>query len=287
MQIPCCSDDCDSKSLSVEEALTKIYDDLQPINGEEQLAIRDSLGRVLAEDILSKINVPPYDNSAMDGYAVQGTDLPTEGQVKLTMVGTSFAGQPYSGTIQAGQCTRIFTGAVIPNGADTVVMQEHIDKQENIITIKEGNQIGQHVRPTGEDITIGQTILKTGKYLHPVDIGLLASLGIPEVKVKRRLRVAFFSTGDELRAVGEMLEAGQIYDSNRYSLYGVLARLGVDIIDMGVVLDKPEDVEQAFLAAADCSDAIITSGGVSVGDADYVTDTLQRLGKINFWKVAM
>ncbi|MDM8567655.1 molybdopterin molybdotransferase MoeA [Candidatus Halobeggiatoa sp. HSG11] len=286
MQIPS-NNDYDSQSLTVEEALTRIYDDLQPIAGNEQLAIRNALGRVLAEDILSKINVPPHDNSAMDGYAIQGTDLPADGQIKLTMVGTSFAGQPYPGTLQAGQCTRIFTGAVIPDGADTVIMQEHIDKQGDIITISSDNQVGQHVRPTGEDIAIGQTILKTGKYLHPADIGLLASLGIPEVKVKRRLRVAFFSTGDELRAVGEMLEAGQIYDSNRYSLYGVLARLGVDIIDMGVVLDKPEDVEQAFLAAADCSDAIITSGGVSVGDADYVTDTLQRLGKVNFWKVAM
>ncbi len=287
MQISCCDNDYDSKSLTVEEALTRIYHDLQPISGDEQLAIRSALGRVLAEDILSRINVPPYANSAMDGYAVQGTDLPVAGQTKLTMVGTSFAGQPYSGTVQAGQCTRIFTGAVIPDGTDTIVMQEHIEKQENIITINTGNQVGQHVRPTGEDITIGQTILKSGKHLHPADIGLLASLGIPEVKVKRRLRVVFFSTGDELRAVGETLEKGQIYDSNRYSLYGVLSRLDVDIIDMGVVLDKREDVETAFLAAASCGDVIITSGGVSVGDADYVTETLQKLGKVNFWKVAM
>ncbi|MFK5971257.1 MAG: molybdopterin molybdotransferase MoeA [Candidatus Marithrix sp.] len=287
MQTSCCSNDYDSQLLTVEEALNKIYHDLQFINGNVQLAIRDALDRVLAEDISSKINVPPHANSAMDGYAVQGSDLPTEGKTELTMVGTSFAGQPYSGTVQAGQCTRIFTGAVIPNGTDTIIMQENIDKQENIITITTGNEIGQHIRPVGEDISIGQTILKIGKYLSPVDIGLLASLGIPEVKVKRRLRVSFFSTGDELRAVGETLEAGQIYDSNRYSLYGVLSRLGVDIIDMGVVLDKPEDVEQAFLAAADCSDVIITSGGVSVGDADYVTATLQRLGEVNFWKVAM
>ncbi|HHB92915.1 MAG TPA: molybdopterin molybdenumtransferase MoeA [Thioploca sp.] len=288
MQTSCCSNnDYDSKLLTVEEALTRIYHDLQPINGNEQLAIRDALDRVLAEDILSKINVPPHANSAMDGYAVQGSDLPTKGKTKLTMVGTSFAGKPYSGTVQAGQCARIFTGAVIPDGTDTVIMQENVDKQENVITITTGNEIGQHIRPIGEDISIGQTILKTGKYLSPVDIGLLASLGIPEVKVKRRLRVSFFSTGDELRAVGETLQAGQIYDSNRYSLYGVLSRLGVDIIDMGVVLDKPKDVEQAFLAAAECGDVIITSGGVSVGDADYVTDTLQRLGKVNFWKVAM
>ncbi|MCK5876487.1 MAG: molybdopterin molybdotransferase MoeA, partial [Candidatus Marithrix sp.] len=225
MQISCCGND--SKAISVTEALTKIYDDLQPISGNEQLSIRDALGRVLAEDISSKINVPPHNNSAMDGYAVQGTDLPTKGQAKLTMVGTSFAGQPYSGTVQAGQCIRIFTGAVIPDSTDTVIMQENITKQDDSITIGDSEQVGQHVRPTGEDIAIGQTILTTGKFLHPADIGLLASLGIPEVKVKRKLRVAFFSTGDELRAVGEILEAGQIYDSNRYSLYGVLARLGV------------------------------------------------------------
>ncbi|MDM8569990.1 molybdopterin molybdotransferase MoeA, partial [Thiotrichales bacterium HSG1] len=211
MQTSCCSND--SQAISVEAALNKIYADLKPINSNEQLAIRDALGRVLAEDILSKLNVPPHANSAMDGYAVQGNDLPTKGQTQLTMVGTSFAGQPYSGTVQAGQCTRIFTGAVIPDGTDTVIMQEHIEKQGDTITIGDGNQVGQHVRPIGEDIAIGQTILTTGKFLHPADIGLLASLGIPEVKVKRRLRVAFFSTGDELRAAGEMLAAGQIYDS--------------------------------------------------------------------------
>jgi molybdopterin molybdotransferase len=241
----------------------------------------------LAKDVLSQINVPPHENSAMDGYAVRGADLPTVGKAQLTVIGTSLAGQPYTETIQAGQCARIFTGAVIPKGTDTVIMQEHVQRSGDVIIIGAEHKTGQNVRPVGEDITIGQAVLKAGKLLSPADIGLLASLGIPEVKVFRRLRVAFFSTGDELCAVGEVPQPGQIYDSNRYTLYGMLTRLGVEIIDMGVVRDKPDEIENAFLSAANRNDAIITSGGVSVGDADYVTDTLRRLGEVNFWKVAM
>jgi len=280
-------DDFDPNSLTVEKALQRINQDLQPIHAKEQLAIREALNRVLAEDVLSQIAVPPHENSAMDGYAVRSTDLPTQGKANFTMVGTSLAGLPCTETIQAGQCARIFTGAVIPAGTDTVIMQEHVEKQGDTITIGAEHKPGQHVRPIGEDIAVGQVVLKTGKRLLPADIGLLASLGIPEVKVYRRLRVAFFSTGDELCAVGTTLKPGEIYDSNRYTLYSMLTRLGIDIIDMGVVRDKPTDIENAFQTAASCSDAIITSGGVSVGDADYVTETLHRLGKVNFWKVAM
>ncbi len=280
-------DDYDQTSLSVEQALERITQNLHPVHGEEQLAIRSALGRILAQDVFSQINVPPHDNSAMDGYAVRGADLPLQGQVQLTMIGTSLAGKPCSETIQSGQCARIFTGAVIAKGTDTVIMQEHVEQSGDIITIKTGHKNGQHVRPLGEDIKIGQTVLKAGKQLIPADIGLLSSVGISEVKVFRRLRVAFFSTGDELCPVGEVLQAGQIYDSNRYTLHGMLTRLGVDIIDMGVVRDTPEETEEAFLSAAENNDVIITSGGVSVGDADYVTDTLRRIGEINFWKVAM
>jgi molybdopterin molybdotransferase len=280
-------DDYDPNSLTVEQALQRIEQDLQAIRGEEQLAIRSALGRILAKDVLSQINVPPHENSAMDGYAVRGADLPTVGKAQLTVIGTSLAGQPYTETIQAGQCARIFTGAVIPKGTDTVIMQEHVQRSGDVIIIGAEHKTGQNVRPVGEDITIGQAVLKAGKLLSPADIGLLASLGIPEVKVFRRLRVAFFSTGDELCAVGEVPQPGQIYDSNRYTLYGMLTRLGVEIIDMGVVRDKPDEIENAFLSAANRNDAIITSGGVSVGDADYITDTLRRLGEVNFWKVAM
>ncbi len=283
----CDSDAITSKFLKVEEALERIAQDLQAIEAEEQLAIRSALGRILAENVLSNINVPPHNNSAMDGYAVRAADLPKDGKLELPVIGTSFAGIPYTETVQAGQCIRIFTGAVIPDGTDTVIMQEHVERQGDIITIGAEHKLGQNVRPIGEDIKIGDTVLKAGKKLTPADIGLLASLGIPEVKVKRCLRVAFFSTGDELCAVGQVPKSGQIYDSNRYALYGVLTRLGVELIDMGVVRDTPEDIEKAFLSAANGNDAIITSGGVSVGDADYVIETIRRIGKINFWKLAM
>lgn len=280
-------DDYDPNSLTVEEALQRIDHDLQAVRGEEQLALRSALSRVLAADVLSHIDVPGHDNSAMDGYALHGSDLPSEGQAQLTVVGTSLAGQPYTETIQAGQCARIFTGAVMPNGTDTVIMQEHVERHGDMITISANHKKGQHVRPIGEDIAVGQPVLKAGQRLRPADIGLLASLGIAEVIVKRNLRVAFFSTGDELRSVGEPLQPGQIYDSNRYTLYGMLTRLGVEMVDMGRVRDTAEQVENALLSAASCSDAIITSGGVSVGEADYVTDTLRRIGQVNFWKVAM
>lgn len=286
MKMPSC-DDYEPNSLTVEDALQRIDQDLQPVRGEEQLALRSALGRVLAADVLSHINVPGHDNSAMDGYALRGTDLPSEGQAQLTVVGTSLAGQPYTETIQAGQCARIFTGAVMPNGTDTVIMQEHVERQADLITIAANHKKGQHVRPIGEDIAVGQPVLQAGQRLRPADIGLLASLGIPELTVKRNLRVAFFSTGDELRSVGEALQPGQIYDSNRYTLHGMLTRLGVEMVDMGRVRDTAEEVENALRSAAGCSDAIITSGGVSVGEADYVTDTLRRIGEMNFWKVAM
>ncbi len=280
-------DDYDPNSLTVEVALQRIDRDLQPIVGEEQVAIRSALDRILAENILSPVNVPPHNKSAMDGYAVLGTDLPTEGKVQLAIVGTSWAGKPYTNSITTGQCARIFTGAVMPMGTDTVIMQEQVERQGEMITLSAGHRIGQHVCLTGEDLQTDQLVLITGKKLLPADIGLLASLGIAEVKVKRRLRVAFFSTGDELCSLGEVLQPGQIYDSNRYTLYALLNRLGVDMIDMGVVRDNPQAVETALLSAALISDAIVTSGGVSVGDADYVTETLRRLGEINFWKIAM
>ncbi|MEJ2507912.1 MAG: molybdopterin molybdotransferase MoeA [Gammaproteobacteria bacterium] len=280
-------DDYDPNSLTVEQAMSRIAESVEPIDGAESVALRAALGRTLDEAVLSPIDVPPYTNSAMDGYALRGADLPDQGEARLQVVGTALAGQPFEGGIGAGQCVRIMTGAKMPEGTDTVVMQEHTEREDDTVRIGSGHRPGQNVRAAGEDLARGKPVLSRGKRLGPADIGLLASLGVPEVRVKRRLRVAFFSTGDELRSLGEPLEEGQIYDSNRYTLYGLLSELGVELIDMGVVRDRREDVEAAFEQAAGTADAVITSGGVSVGEADYVKDTLERLGQVGFWKIAM
>lgn len=276
-----------SPLLSVAQALEYIRSSLVPVQGFEQRALRDALGRILATEINSPIDVPPHANSAMDGYALRAADLPNDGETSLQLIGTALAGHPYNGTLGNGQCVRIMTGAKLPAGADTVVMQEDVRREGEMIFVGSGHRPGAHVRLPGEDMATGQTVLSAGRQLSPADLGLLASLGIAEVKVMRRLRVAFFSTGDELRSLGEPLDEGQIYDSNRYTLYGMLHRLGVEIIDMGVVRDRREDIATAFRQGAAVADVLITSGGVSVGDADYVKETLEALGKVNFWKIAM
>lgn len=288
MTAPSADCDYDPNSLSVEEALQRIERDIQPITGTESRGLRGSLGRVLVEDISSPLNVPPHANSAMDGYALISADLPATGTKDFQLIGTSWAGKPFNDPVYAGACVRIMTGALLPDRADTVVIQEHVEfVGEATVRIGAEHRRGQNVRRAGEDLRLGQIVLKAGRRLTPADIGLLASLGMPEIKVRRRLRVAFFSTGDELRRVGEVLGPGQIYDSNRYTLYGMLARLGVEFIDMGVVCDRREDIRAAFLQAAECADAIITSGGVSVGEADFVKETLDAVGRVNFWKIAM
>ena len=281
--------DCDTDTgwLSVEQARERMCDSVAVIKGFERVAIRDSLNRILAEDVISPINVPAYDNSAMDGYAVRAADLPEEGKATLSVIGSSFAGIPFDGSVKAGEAVRIMTGAMIAKGTDTVIMQEQVQRDGDIITISSGHKKAQNVRYAGEDIQQNGPALKAGKKIGPAELGLLASLGIPEVTVKRKLRVVFFSTGDELRAVGEPLGEGQIYDSNRYTLFGVLTQLGVELIDMGVIPDDRNKIEEAFATAAALGDAVITSGGVSVGEADYVKETLDKLGQINFWKISM
>lgn len=282
--------DCDTGAtglLTVEQALTRIRDALQPISGYEKLGLRDALGRILAEDVLSPLDVPGQDNSAMDGFAVHYADLPASGSAVLKVCGEAFAGKPFIGQCETGQAVRIMTGAVIPAGTDTVIMQEQVQRSGDEIVVGPGHELGENVRRAGEDLARGKTVLGQGKRLNPAELGLLASLGIPEVSVRRRLRVATFSTGDELCALGEVLGDGQIYDSNRYSLYGMLTRIGAEVIDMGVIRDRRDDIAQALLQAADVADVIITSGGVSVGDADYVKEVLELHGKINFWKIAM
>ena len=278
----------DGALLHVDQALTRILAMTVPVTETEHLAIRDALGRILATEIVSPINVPNYANSAMDGYAVRADDLPTATpQAQLSVIGTSWAGTPFNGAVTSGQCVRIMTGAKMPAGADTVIMQEQVQRQDDRITIGTGHCAGQNVRHPGEDIAEGKTVLAAGQSIGPAELGLLASLGIAQVKTVRRLRVAFFSTGDELQPVGSKLEEGQIYDSNRYTLHGMLTQLGVELIDMGVVRDDPEAIEAAFLQASQQADAIITSGGVSVGEADFVKATLDKLGKVDFWRIAM
>ncbi|MPZ42005.1 MAG: molybdopterin molybdenumtransferase MoeA [Betaproteobacteria bacterium] len=281
-----CTDDYDPNSLPVDQARALIRRFLAPIRGIERCAIRTALGRILAADVTSPVDVPAHDNSAMDGYAVRASDLGS-GETGLRIVGSAFAGKPYGGRIETGECIRIMTGGVVPATLDTVVMQEHVRAAGDRVTIGGGHQKGQHVRRAGEDLRRGSVALAKGRLATPADIGLLASLGIGEVGVYRKLRVAFFSTGDELVSIGQPLAAGQIYDSNRYTIHGMLSRLGVDAMDMGVVRDDPALLECAFRDASEIADVVITSGGVSVGEADFVRDLLNRLGEVVFWKIAM
>ena len=273
--------------LTVDEARTRLLDLARPVGGVEQLAIRSALGRVLAEPVISTLDVPPYVNSAMDGYAVRGADLPVEGEVRLRLVGKAMAGAPSDRAVGEGECIRIMTGAMMPEGADTVLMQEAVKIEEETVVVGPGHQPGENVRHKGEDMAIGDCVLEPGRRLLPADIGLLASLGIPEVRVHRRLRVAFFSTGDELVPLGRPLAPGQIYDSNRYTLHAMLTRLGVALLDMGIIPDDREAVRAAFHDAMTQADVVMTSGGVSVGEADYVKQTLDELGKVEFWRMKM
>jgi len=282
-----CADDYDPNSMPVPKAREVIAQFLAPITTVERVAVRAALGRVLAADVISPVDVPSHDNSAMDGYAVRFSDLKSNGKVNLKLCGTSFAGVPFKGTVGAGQCVRIMTGGVVPHGADTIVMQEHVEAKDNDITIGAGHKLGQNLRKAGEDLQRGQPALKRGQPMRPAEIGLVASLGVAEVSVYRKLRVAFFSTGDELVSIGSPLGEGQIYDSNRYTIYGMLQRLGCEIIDMGVVRDDPKLLEAAFREAAAVADVVITSGGVSVGEADFVKVLLNKLGEVVFWKIAM
>ena len=284
-----CQDDYDPNSLDVTLAKEKIRQMLSTVTETETVTIREALYRTLAEDVLSSINVPAYTNSAMDGYAISSDDLVNT--KTFSIAGTAFAGKPYTGSILPGQCIRIMTGAPICAGIDTVIMQEHVDIFDKQITLSDAyssiHKAGQNIREKGEDLKQGSPAIKAGRRLSASDVGLLASLGISEVKIKRKLRIAILSTGDELRDLGEPLNEGQIYDSNRYTIYSMLNRPGIDIIDYGIVKDDPHLIRSAFQTASESADIIITSGGVSVGDADYVKQTLEELGTVNFWKIAM
>lgn len=290
MREPTLSDSCAAPEnpsvLRVDAAREAILAQLPELQGQQKLALRDALGRVLAEDIISPFDVPPFANSAMDGYALAAADLHNP-PVSLRCVGQAFAGQPFAGTVQSGECIRIMTGAIVPDGCDTVIMQEQAEVDDDNIQFSGEHRGGDNVRLAGEDIARGQIVVSKGRRVNAADLGLLASLGRSEVSVLRRLRVAFFSTGDELKSIGEPLKPGDIYDSNRYTLFAMLQKLGIDMLDMGIVKDDPEALRQALQSGSDNADVVITSGGVSVGDADYIKALLAELGQVNFWKIAM
>jgi molybdopterin molybdotransferase len=286
-----CQSDYDPNALPVPRAQELILSMLEPVSGTERLFVRQALGRVLAEDAISPINVPASDNSAMDGYAVRHQDLSTDATTQLKVVGTVLAGHPFGRELQAGEAVRIMTGGVVSAGMDTVVIQEVAQAEKSadgdVVIVPSGQKKGQNIRRAGEDLRANHAAIVAGKLLRPAELGLLASIGAAEITVHRRVRVALFSTGDELKSLGTPLQGGQVYDSNRYTMWGVLARLGCDILDMGVVPDDPAALEAALKSASENADVIITSGGVSVGEADFIKEMMARLGEVLFWKIAM
>jgi len=276
----------DSVPVSVAQQLIRSF--ILPINDKETLPLKAALGRVLASDVVSFINVPAHDNSAMDGYALRGSDLGDQ-PCTLNRVGVAYAGRPYNRPVMQGECVRIMTGAVMPEGCDTVMPSEFVlSETDTQVTLPAGKvRAGDNRRLAGEDLAMGSAAVTEGKILTPADLGLIASLGIGEVSVRRKLRVAYFSTGDELRSPGELLGEGCVYDSNGYTLHGMLLHMGCDPIDMGVIKDEPASLETALRGACIEADVIITSGGVSAGDADYTRAMMTRLGDVLFWKIDM
>ena len=279
------TDGYDPNAMSVAKAKAWITNFLKPIDQKETIHIKDALNRIVAEPIIATMNVPNHDNSAMDGYAMNIDLLPDHGPFKLKVTGKLFAGNPLEGNLEGA--LRIMTGATIPYGLNAVIPQEHVELNEGVITFQTKPQANQNIRRAGEDIKTGQTILKNGRSIEPCDLGLLASLGIDSIKVYRKIKVAFFSTGDEIISLGNPLLPGQVYDSNRYSLIGLLKRLDVETFDLGVIPDDKKIIEDTLKKASDIADIVITTGGVSVGEADYMKDILKKIGEILFWKISM
>lgn len=279
-------EDYDPNSMPVEQARQLIKQFLSPVTEYETIKIQDAFHRTLSADVLSPMNVPPHNYSSMDGYAVRHADL-TGASNKLKKIGSSFAGHGFDGSVAAGECVRIMTGALIPEGCDSVVMQEQVKVDGDMIEIGSGHKRGQNIRLVGEDIMQDAVVLARGQIIRAAEMGLLASLGFSEANVFRKLKIAIFSTGDELIQPGMALAAGQIYDSNRYTLIGLLTELGAEILDMGNIRDDKDAVRAALLKASSQADVIITSGGVSVGDADYIKQLLDEVGEVVFWKLAM
>ncbi len=271
--------------LSVQQALHVIQQQVSELDNQQTVILSQALNRTLAEDIISPINVPNFNNSAMDGYGFRHQDLPAEGSRSFKLIGQALAGQVFEQTIGEFECVRIMTGARIPDGVDTVIEQEKTERLEDYIIIASGQKKGANVRYIGEDIARGRVVLLAGSLIGPAQMGVLASLGIASVRIHRKPRVAVFSSGDEIRSIGETLEGNQIYDSNRYTILGMLEKLSVEVVDLGVILDTQEVIEQTLKSVASEVDMIITSGGVSVGDADYIKQALDKNGEILFSKL--
>ncbi|AMG32037.1 molybdopterin molybdotransferase [Grimontia hollisae] len=277
---------CDTPGLMpIPTAITTLLENTTPLTQTEVVSLVDAQNRITAEDIRSPLNVPPFANSAMDGYALRIADLAESNTLKLA--GRSFAGVPFEGKWPKGSCIRIMTGAEVPEGADAVIMQEQAIAEGDNITFTASAKPQQNIRPIGDDVKAGDVVIPKGTLLTPREVPMLATLGIATVTVMRKPKVAFFSTGDELRQVGEPLGKGEIYDSNRYTIRALLEKLHCEAIDLGVIPDCPEKLRDAFLKAADLADVIITSGGVSVGEADYTKDILAQEGEVGFWKIAI
>jgi molybdopterin molybdotransferase len=280
------------RNIPVDEARAQIratMAGLPPISGTETLPLTEAVGRILADDLLSPMDVPPHDNSAMDGFAFDGSQLRPSDALSLVRVGTVMAGALFDGRLGPGECLRIMTGAVMPAGADTVVPLELCTVAGDTVLVKPGVlTAGENRRRRGEDLALGRPAVRAGRVLRPADLGLIASLGFTTVTARRRLKVALFSTGDEVVAPGQPLPEGAIYDSNRFSLTAALQRIGCEVIDLGLVRDDPSALQATLEAAlAQGADAVVTSGGVSAGDADHTRDVLASLGEVAFWKVAM
>ncbi|MEX2961794.1 gephyrin-like molybdotransferase Glp [Microbulbifer sp. TYP-18] len=279
--------DCCSQTglVPIELARAKLLDSLTAVDGTESVPLDRASGRILTRSIQSAVDLPPGDNSAMDGYAVRYTDL--SHRKPLELIGRAFAGEPYAGRVNPGTCVRIMTGALVPAGADTIVMQEQVETDAESIFVSGEVRQGDHIRRRGEDVGRGQELLAAGTRISVADVALLAAAGIGAVEVKRRPVIALLSTGDELCQPGETLAEGHIYDSNRVALRAALAEMGLEVLDLGIVPDDRPAIGAALERAAREADAVITSGGVSVGQADYTRELLQELGQIDFWKVAM
>ena len=287
MDIPGNTEGTGTPLLNVDVVVRNLAKIASPVAEHEDVGLAGAVGRVAAADVVAPIDLPPFDNSAMDGYAVDATGLQHGAAKELAVIDQSTAGHPAGQAVSSGKAIRIFTGAVLPTGADAVVLQEDVIRTGNMVTFTEPVRVGQHVRRRGTDITAGDLLCRAGKKLSAYDLSWLAACGIATVRVARRIRVAVFSTGDELADAGAPLKMGQIYDSNRFALKSLLREKAVQVMDLGCVPDDRAKIRATLQKASAQADLVVTSGGVSVGDADFVKDVVAEVGEIAFWRVAL